>query len=219
MIFSHTSPAYQWKLANAGVDRYNGARYYSEEIVRNIIPNVKTTRNWVTINVEGCAFDHSVVFVHNNLKPEEVYDWLSVYDDLVLVCGVPETVERVAHLGEAVYLPLSVDVHEVERYRRPKTKKTCYAGRIGKWRDRLPKGTDYIAALPRDEFLSRLAEYEHAYAVGRSAIEARILGCEVLPYDDRFPDPSVWKVLDNRDAAAMLQKVLDGIDGEMEAAS
>lgn len=212
MIFSHNSPEYQHKLANMGVGKYNGARYYSEEIVRNIIPNVKTDRNWVTINVPGRAFDHSIVFIHNNLYPEN-YDHLSAFEDLILVCGVPSTCEKVAHLGKAVYLPLSVDVAEVEAYRRPKTRKVCYAGRIGKWDDKFPKGTDYIAALPRADFLEELARYEQAYAVGRSAIEARILGCEILPYDDRYPDPSVWKVLDNREAAGILQGILDRIDG------
>ena len=45
-------------------------------------------------------------------------------------------------------------------------------------------------------------------------IEAKVLGCEILPYDPRFPDPERWKVLDNRDAAVILQKQLDLIDGD-----
>ena len=67
--------------------------------------------------------------------------------------------------------------------------------------------------MKRQDMLPIMARYRRAYAVGRTAIEARILGCDVLPYDPRFPDPSVWKVVDNREAAAMLQKILDGIDG------
>ena len=38
-------------------------------------------------------------------------------------------------------------------------------------------------------------------------------GCEIMPYDKRFPDPSIWRVLDNRDAAKILQQKLDEIDG------
>ena len=57
-----------------------------------------------------------------------------------------------------------------------------------------------------------MAEYEQIYAVGRTAIEAKILGCEVLPYDVRYPDPRMWKVIDNKDAAKLLQKKLDVID-------
>ena len=91
-----------------GPGRWNGAFYYSQEIVNNIIPNVKTDRNWITINVPGVACDHSVVFIHNNKTPE-AYGWLSKYKDLVLVCGVPETCEKVSGLGKAVYLPLSID--------------------------------------------------------------------------------------------------------------
>lgn len=212
-VFSHMSPEYQYMLCQSGVNRYNGARYYSEEIVRNIIPNVETDRNWITVNVDGCGFDHSIVFIHNNVNPER-YAWLADFDDLILVCGVPSTCGKVAHLGRAVYLPLSVDVAEVEAHRREKDRGTCYAGRIGKNKRRFPKGTDHISALPRPEFLDELARYEKVYAVGRTAIEARVLGAEeILPYDDRFPDPSVWEILDNRDAAAMLQEIVDEIDG------
>lgn len=45
-------------------------------------------------------------------------------------------------------------------------------------------------------------------------IEAKILDCEVLPYDPRFPDPSIWKVLDSMDAVKMLQGLIDKIDKE-----
>ena len=51
------------------------------------------------------------------------------------------------------------------------------------------------------------------YAVGRSAIEAKCLGCRIKPYDKRFPDPRIWKVVDNKDAAKILQRELDKIDG------
>ena len=105
MIISHNSPGYK-KLNNAS--RWNGAYYYSKEIVKNIIPRVHTTYNWVTINTNECA-DHSIVFIHNNLHPEH-YDYLEQYKDLILVVGVPETLPKVAHLGKAIYLPLSVDV-------------------------------------------------------------------------------------------------------------
>lgn len=50
-----------------------------------------------------------------------------------------------------------------------------------------------------------VAKYRNALAVGRCAIEAMVLGCEILPYDRRCPDPSIWRVVDNREAAQMLQ--------------
>lgn len=208
MIVDHTDPDYVRKWKGMFGNRYNGAYYYSREIVANIIPNVETTRNWVTVNQEGRCFDHSIVFVHNNLHPE-MYSWLSAYDDLVLVCGVPSTCEKVAHLGRAVYLPLSVDVGYVERFRVFKTRDTAFCGRVEKRVGYDFGGIDMLYNIPRDELLTYMAMYERVYAVGRTAIEARILDCEILTYDPRYPDPSVWKVVDNLEAAEMLQNLLD----------
>lgn len=208
MIHDHTMPAYRLRLQRGGANAYNGALYYSMEIVRNIIPNVETSRPWVTVNQRGECEDNAIVFVHNNLHPEN-YEWLSAYRGLVLVCGIPETVPKVEHLGTAVYLPLSIDVAETMSHARPKTKGACVAGRPSKVRG-VP-GVDVITGLPRREFLRAIAEYERVYAVGRTAIEAKALGCEIMPYDPRFPDPSIWKVRDNREAAAELQRILDGL--------
>ena len=203
MIIDHSNPSHR-KLSSQS--KYNGAYYYSKEIVENIIPRVKTDYNWVTINTSEAA-DHSIVFVHNNLHPEH-YDYLKQYKDLILVVGVPDTAPKVAHLGKVIYLPLSVDVAYVEQYKCPKDKDVCFVGRPSKFEGTKATG-DCISGIPRDELLARLARYKQAYAVGRCAIEARILGCEILPYDPRFPDPSIWKVVDNAEAAAILQRELD----------
>lgn len=211
MIFDHTSQVYQarWKLS--GDDRYNGAYYYSKEIVENIIPLIDTDRNWITINARSQCADHSIVFIHNNDTPE-VYDWMGSYDDLVLVCGVESTCEKVAHLGTPIYLPLSVDVEAVKRHKAKKSKKVAFAGRRSKRTENLPEGIDYLEGLPREQLLDEMAKYRQIYAVGRTAIEAKILRCKVLPYDDRYPDPDIWQILDNKDAAAILQSKLDIID-------
>lgn len=213
MIISHDSPRY--KMLN-NTSRWNGAYYYSKEIVENIIPRVHTTYNWVTVNTHECA-DHSIVFIHNNLHPEH-YDYLKQYHDLILVVGVPETASKVAHLGKTIYLPLSVDVEYVKQFQTEKGKDVCFVGRPNKFDGTQATG-DYIGGCPREELLTRLAHYKQAYAVGRCAIEAKILGCEVLPYDPRFPDPSVWKELDNRDAADRLQNKLDGLLRQEEGES
>lgn len=222
-IFDHTRIQYRNRWNIAGKNKYNGAYYYSKEIVANIIPNVKTDRNWMTVNIPRMGADHSIAFVHNNLHPE-IYDWLKMFNDVVLVCGVPETVGKMKERGfkNVIYLPLSIDVKYVEKFKRKqKTKKVAFAGRPGKHSHKydvdLPAGIDYLEGLPRGELLRRMADYEKVYAVGRTAIEAKILGCEVLPYDERYPDPSRWQVLDNREAAAMLQVELDRIDGKAEA--
>lgn len=216
-IIDHTHPAYIEKRGRLSRSNgWNGAYYYSQEIVKNIIPAVKTDRSWVTVNVEGVGTDHAVVFVHNNLHPEH-YDWLNQYDDLVLICGIPETVEKVAHLGKAVYLPLSVDVGYVEKFRAPEHERElnrAFVGRPSKRKGvKFPRGTVILEGMPRDQLLRKMAKCHDVYAVGRTAIEAKVLGCEILPYDPRFPDPERWKIVDNAEAAATLQRLLNEIDG------
>lgn len=218
MIIDHTHRKYKQRRNNLTSDnQYNGAYYYSKEIVNNIIPLVSTTRNWVTVNARGYAFDHSIVFIHNNLNHEH-YDWLKQYKDLVLVCGVPETCEKVSHLGKAIYLPLSIDTRYVKQFKLPKEQRhgAAFVGRTSKqFYDgvTLPEGIEFICGVPRQRLLQRMAKKEEVYAVGRVALEARCLGCEIKPYDPRFPDVSIWKVIDNADAAKILQKELDEIDG------
>ena len=211
VIIDHDHPVYRSKWNNSGPNRFNGAFFYSKEIVKYIIPLVKTDRSWLTINTHGIGTDHCIVFIHNNKHPEN-YNWLRRYKDLILVCGVPETCSKVAHLGKTIYLPLSVNVADVAKYRCKKTKEIAFAGRLEKSCG--VSGCDFLSGLPRTRLLPAMAQYKKIYAVGRTAIEAKILNCEVLPYDPRFPDPSVWKVLDCKDAAKILQRELDKIDGE-----
>lgn len=205
-IFSHLSKEY------VSTQKPNGALLYSKEIVKYFIPNIKTTRNWVTIRVVPYAYDHSIVFIHNNLNPS-YYNYLKNYKDLVLVCGIPETCEKVKHLGKAIYLPLSVPVKEIEKYKTKKTKHTCYAGRKDKYAScNVDLSTPHLQDMEHEELLKEMAKYKNVYAVGRTAIEAKILGCNILPYDPRFKDPSIWKVVDTMEAVSLLQKELDEID-------
>ena len=143
-----------------------------------------------------------------------MYDHLQGFRDLVLVCGVPSTCAKVAHLGKAIYLPLSVDVEYVEKFKADeKIYSYAYVGRRGKREGmKFPKGTIMLEGLSRPQLLREMAKANKVYAVGRCALEAKILGCEVLPYDERFPDPDFWQVLDNREAAKILQRKLDEID-------
>lgn len=213
MIISHEHEIYRRKRPTTA-SRWNGAYYYSIEIVNNIIPRIKTDRSWITINIpEAGAVDGAIVFIHNNKQPH-IYDWLKKYKDLILVCGVPDTVEKVAHLGTSIYLPLSVDLKDVIRHKGNKTREAAFVGREPKRKGyTFPPGTDIISNMPRDRLLDEMARYKQVYAVGRTAIEARVLGCEILPYDKRYPDVFLWQPYDNKHAAVMLQEKLDGIDG------
>lgn len=217
MIIDHTHPLYAAKLRTLGEDKYNGAYYYSKEIVKNIIPNVKTDRNWVTIRLANYKEhpDHSIVFIHNNRNPN-YYEYLSKYKDCILVCGLPSTAENVSFFGKAIYLPLSVDVEQVKKYRvKEKTKEAAFAGRKVKLAyatTSMPKDVDILTGMPQSKLLREMTKYKKIYATGRTAIQAKILGCEIGVMDVRFRDPSVWKVVDNLEAAKMLQEMLDEID-------
>lgn len=199
---------------------FNGAYYYSQEIVKNIIPNVKTDRNWDTLGMRFLrTSDHSIVFLHHNLHHERVYRWLRRYRDLVLVCSTPDTFKWAKTVigCHAILLPLSVDVDYVKQFRAPKTKDTCYSGNRWsfkrKYEAKLPGNVEFPPQnIPREELLKFLAPYQKVYAIGRCAIEAKVLGCEVLPFYDPFPDPSYWEIVDNKDAAKLLQQALDQID-------
>lgn len=206
-IFSHESPEY----TNT---KPNGALLYSQEIVKYFIPNIKTDRNWVTINLAGHCYDHSIVFIHNNLTPA-LYEWLKDFDDLILVCSQPETMEKVKDYGYPIYVPLSIPVEEVKKYTTKKTKSRAYAGRAGKYASRNARNCDRLEDLPHEELLEKMAEYYSVYAVGRTALEAKVLGCRIVPYDPRYPDISRWQVIDSMEAVEILQRELNKAEEQM----
>lgn len=210
-IFNHEAPEF---ADNPRYNKNNGAYWYSVEIAEYFIPTIKTDRNWVTLGCHGKCFDHSIVFAHSNMYPD-VYSYLEPFNDLVLVCSWPQQLEAVKQYGKPVFLPMSVDVGYVEQFKREKDRDACFAGRMEKCTDELryTPGLDFIAEVDRETFLTELARYKRVYAIDRVAIEAKILGCEVLPYDRRFPDPDFWEVHDSREAARMLQDILNEVDG------
>lgn len=219
MILDHTEPNYAKKRNSlTGGNKFNGAYYYSREIVRNIIPHVKTDRNWVTVRLADIPIpNHSIVFIHNNRNPN-YYEFLREYKDLILVCGLERTVENMQYFGKAIYLPLSIDVEYVKRFRvEEKTKEMAFAGRLIKiskmYHAPVPKECDILTNMSQHRLLQAMADYKKVYCTGRTALQAKVLGCEIGVHDPNFPDPRIWKVIDNRDAAKMLQDILNEIDG------
>lgn len=204
-------------LANG---RHNGAYYYSLEIVKNIIPNIKTDRPWDTLGVRGVgSINRAIVFLHHNICPSKNYSWLSKYDDQILVTSNRMVEKWAKTIGrKVIFLPLSVDVEYVKQFKTEKTKDACYSGNRWKFKDAdlakyVPDGVDYPPKdLEREELLKFIAPYRKCYCIGRCAIEAQILGCEVMKCDHRYK-PSDFPVLDNKDAAKILQEELDRIDG------
>ena len=223
MNITHLNKAYQDKLALNPRKKYNGAYYYSVEIVKNIIPLVETKRPFVTINT-GKAYNHAIVFIHSNIRLEETYKYLHNYKDLILVCGLGETAIKMGTLfpeHRAIYLPLSVDVNEVKQYYIPfdeKPYERCYAGRAGKFSYSGDPMAIFkvkmISNLERKDLLCEMAKYKYVYAVGRVAIEAQIVGSKVINYDKRFAPNVQWPVLDNEEAAKLLNNMIKVIDGK-----
>ena len=216
IIIDHNHPRIQAVRRSPGFTqhKHNGAYYYSIEIAKYFIPVIETDRNWVTMNVKSEAPSHAIVFAHNNVHLE----WYEKYKgkDAILVCGIPETAERLKIYGKTIYLPLSVDVEEVARYRAEKTEDVCFVGRYEKKTPEVPADVPCLASMPRPMLLKELARYRKAYAVDRCAIEAKILGCEVLDYGYNYGvkhPAEFWQILDSRDAAKILQAELDRIDG------
>lgn len=219
MIVDHTNPDYVRKRNSlTGGNKYNGAYYYSREIVKNIIPHVKTDRNWVTIRLSDTPIpDHSIVFIHNNRNPN-YYEFLRRYKDLILVCGLEKTAENMQFFGKPIYLPLSIDVPYVKRFRvKEKTKEMAFAGRMIKiskmYHAPVPKECDILTNMSQNKLLRAMADYKKVYCTGRTALQAKVLGCKIGVHDPNFRDPHIWKVIDNHDAAKMLQYELDKIDG------
>ena len=202
MIISHTNNEYKPPCEN-------GANIYSQLICKWFVPNIKTDRNWVTINI-GKAADHSIVFIHSNINTAKRYKFLENYKDLIIVCSQRSTMKAVENLGKTIYLPLSVDIDYIKQFdHHVHDRNACYAGRKGKNGSAQLTNVDFLQDIPHEELLWRMAYYKYVYAVGLTAIEAKILGCNVLPYDSRFPDPSVWVVRDIKQMIPECQKLLD----------
>lgn len=215
MNITHEHPEYRELRFRCGKGRFNGAYYYAKEIEKNIIPRVKTKREWNTVGreLEG-MHDGMIVFLHDNSTPWH-YEWLKKYDDLVLVCSSQYTADSVKYSGHTIILPMSIDTKYVKRFKTEKTRETCFVGNV--WvrnnaRNKITGDVDFFSALPREELLEELAKYKNAYCIDRCKLEAMCLGVNVLPLDVRYGCDDVKKVLDNRDAAKILQKELNKID-------
>lgn len=218
---THLNKNYPDKIALNNWRKFNGAYYYSVEIVKNMIPLIETKRSFVTINT-GKAHNHAIVFIHNNIRSEVTYDYLHRYKDLIMVCGLKETQQRLAYYfpeHTVIYLPLSVDIDYLKQFFIPFDKKPydkCYAGRFGKFSDSGDPLAMFkvkmLTNMPREELLPEMAKYRYVYAVGRCAIEAQVLGCQIINYDKRFPANVKWEVHDNKEMAKVLNQMIKAID-------
>lgn len=218
MIIDHNHPEYLERWRELGAGKHNGCYYYSQEIVKNIIPRVKTNRGWNTVGREvSDMHDGMIVFLHDNFTPWH-YNWLKKYNDLILVCSSRYTANSVKFWGKTILLPMSIDTEYVKKFKTDKTKDTCFVG--NKWvidncHTEIPDGVDFFSSMPRDKLLKAVAPYRKAYAIDRCAQECQVLGCELIHIKTGYGCDS-FDVLDNRDAATLLQEKLDKIDKQLK---
>lgn len=212
-IFSHLSKEYQ----DLHITHDNGAYYYSKELYENIVPHIKTNRDWVLINVKEQCTDNAIVFIHNNKEPWR-YEWLRPYKGLILVCSQYTTLVFMSEMFpqfHCIYLPLSIDTEYVSKFKvKRKSKDTCYYGRLVKCPEKILNDDtiDKIYGTDREECLKKLAKYKKAYAIGRCALEALCLKCQVIKHDGECFNKLVLK--DNKDVIPELQRLLNEIDKE-----
>lgn len=212
MYIDHNSPEFQRRWQKIKANKYNGGYYCSKDIVEEIIPRVQTDRAWITVNVRKCC-DHSIFFVHNYLHPEW-YDFIKDYKDVVLVFHHNTIMPRLSHLGKQIILPTFINTDYVKQFAREKDRETAYVGRkVSRRGILLPEGIDYIENMPRESLLKEMARYKNIYAIGRTALEGKALGCNILPYDPKWSDPNYWQVFDVKEAAKLLQDRINRIDG------
>lgn len=213
MIFSHLNQ--EWKDTHVGIA--NGAYYYSKELLDNIVPYIKTNRNWVLINVDNQCKDNSIVFIHNNKEPER-YIYLNNYKNLIVVCSQIKTLRKIIKIlpkANCVYLPLSIDTEYVKKFKaKRKTKEVAYFGREVKCPEKIKNNEkiDKIYNKPREELLKQVSKYKKVYAIGRCALEAKCLGCEVLHHEGEYENID-FNLLDNKEVIPMLQRFINEIDG------
>lgn len=210
-IFNHLSPEY----TDINIAHNNGAYYYAMEINARIIPKIKTERNWVLLNVPGCCWDNSIVFIHNNKNPER-YFWMKDYKNLILVCSSLKTLQFMAEMFprfHSIFIPLNVDIEYVKQFRVPyKTKNIAYFGRMEKFPENWNDTIDKLYSSDRESLLREVAKYKTVYAIGRCAIEAKILGCKVLSHPGEYENVE-FEVYDNEEIIPKLQRLLNEIDG------
>ena len=222
MIIDHNHPDYMKLRNKISNGKHNGCWYYSKEIVDNIIPNVKTWRDWNTVGRDLPGMhDHMIVFLHDNSTPWN-YNWLKNYKDLVLVCSSEYTKDSVIYSGHTILLPMSVDTEYVKKFRTKKTKDTCFVGNV--WvkentHTKIPEDVVYLQNMPREKLLTELAKFRNAFCIDRCAIEAAVLGCNLIPIQTSYSVDNVGSILDNRDAAKILQRELNKIDSREENGS
>jgi hypothetical protein len=211
IIYDHTHIQFKQERQKLKTGKYNGAYYYSKELVKNIIPFIKTDYNWITSNVtENIVLNHTIVICHDNCMPESTYAKYRNFEDIIFICSSFQTARAVEIHGNPIYIPMSIDAQYVSKFKTKKTKKEAFAGNVwGFKKGYLPENVDIITELPREQFLKEMAKYEKIYATGRTRLEAVCLGCETefMKFPRSYEEES--DLYDNKDVIKLIQNEID----------
>lgn len=116
--------------------------------------------------------------------------------------------------SHCIFIPLSIDVEYVKKFVvKRKTKKVCYYGRLEKCPKKLMKDESIIKLGDgeRDKLLKEVGKFKTVYAIGRCALEALALGCNVIPHEGEYENTK-FTLLDNKEVIPELQRLLNEID-------
>ena len=218
IIQDHNTTEYLIAQSTLKSGKFNGAYFYSKEIVESFIPNIKTTYNWQTINHQT-APEHTIVFVHSNNALER-YDYLLKYNDIILVCSTHNSLNQLKRKGhkKVIYVPLSIDTDYLDNFKNHNKKEGIIA--TGNQWAFTTETKNYFKNnnikhyydIPREELLTLIANAETVYAIGRTAMEAIYLGANVIQPDKEYPVEKYTTYYKQEDAIRILQEEINKYD-------
>jgi hypothetical protein len=214
IIQDHNTTEYKAAQSKLNRGKFNGAYFYSKEIVDCFIPQIKTTYNWQTINHQK-APEHCIVFVHSNNALHR-YDYLLKYKDIILVCSTHNSLNELKKKGhkKVIYVPLSIDTDYLDNFKMDKKYGTIAAGNLWAFtpetkvmfiRNRIKHYHD----IPREDLLKLMAKSKTVYAIGRTAMEAIYLGANVIQPDKEYPVEKYTTYFTQKQAIEILRKEIE----------
>lgn len=218
IIQDHTTKEYLIAQSKLSAGKFNGAYFYSKEIVESFIPNINTTYNWQTINHQT-APEHCIVFVHSNNALER-YDYLLKYNDVILVCSTHNSLNQLKRKGhkKVIYVPLSIDTDYLDNFKNDNEKNgTIATGNQWAFTNETKKffiknNIKHYHDIPREQLLTLMSNAETIYAIGRTAMEAIYLGANVIQPDKEYPVEKYTTYYKQEDAIRILQQEIDKYD-------
>jgi hypothetical protein len=211
IIQDHNTNEYKIAQARLKSGKFNGAYFYSKEIVDCFIPKIKTSYNWQTINHQT-APEHCIVFVHSNNALYR-YDYLLTYRDIILVCSTHNSVKELKKKGhkKVVYVPLSIDTEYLSQFKNEYKNGTIAAGNLWAFTPQtkqffIHNGIKHYHDVEREDLLRLISKSETVYAIGRTAMEAIYLGANVIQPDKEYPVEKYTTYFTQKKAISILKR-------------